>query len=98
MCEPPPQPSSSPSPASPQQQQSQSPPPLPPGVLPYQTPARPGTGGGITCPRCGQYAARQPSFTWWGGLIGPKMLSHAVCDACGFGFNQKTGKSNTGPI
>jgi uncharacterized protein (DUF983 family) len=35
------------------------------------------------------------SFTWWGGLIGPKMLTHVKCPACGHTFNGKTGRDNT---
>ena len=55
------------------------------------------TGVGA-CPRCGSSATKKPTFTWWGGLLGPKLFSHTICSACGFGFNSKTGESNTGPI
>lgn len=37
-------------------------------------------------------------MTWWGGAVGPKLLSHVVCQGCGAGFNRKTGKSNTPAI
>jgi hypothetical protein len=40
----------------------------------------------------------QPSFTWWGGLLGPRLFKHTICRACGFGFNRETGKSNGGKI
>ena len=51
------------------------------------------------CPRCGATAGhKRPKFTWWGGLLGPKLLKHAVCGGCGAGFNAETGKSNTGAI
>ncbi|HEY4329126.1 MAG TPA: hypothetical protein VGN88_05270 [Phycisphaerae bacterium] len=33
-------------------------------------------------------------FTWWGGLLGPKILNHVKCSKCGKTFNSKTGKSN----
>ncbi len=33
-------------------------------------------------------------FTWWGGLIGAKMIGHVQCGHCGSRFNGKTGKSN----
>lgn len=46
------------------------------------------------CPKCQSPNVKRPSFTWWGGALGPKLLSHAVCSACGFGFNWKTGQSN----
>ena len=34
-------------------------------------------------------------FTWWGGLIGAKMLHHVQCPRCGARFNGKTGQSNS---
>ena len=37
-------------------------------------------------------------FTWWGGLIGPKLLTHVKCLACGKQYNGKTGKDNTNGI
>ena len=65
--------------------------PAPP-VLPY------GRGGGIQCPRCGTTGAQRVSFTWWGGVIGPKLLNHSKCGHCGYTFNAKTGRSNTAGI
>ena len=50
------------------------------------------------CPQCGAFSVSQPSFTWWGGAVGPKLFKHAVCGACGFGFNAETGESNKGKI
>lgn len=50
------------------------------------------------CPRCQSPNVNRPTFTWWGGALGPKLFSHAVCRACGFGFNYKTGKSNSTAI
>jgi len=50
---------------------------------------------GDTCPKCKSTNVHRPGFTWWGGAIGPRILSHAVCRSCGFGFNWKTGQSNT---
>jgi uncharacterized protein (DUF983 family) len=47
------------------------------------------------CPKCQQSNARQMSFTWWGGLIGPKILTHVKCQTCGATFNGKSGKDNT---
>ncbi len=35
------------------------------------------------------------SFTWWGGILGPKLLSHVKCGSCGTQYNGKTGGSNT---
>jgi predicted nucleic-acid-binding Zn-ribbon protein len=47
------------------------------------------------CPKCRQSNARQLSFTWWGGAIGPKILTHVKCESCGMKYNGKTGRDNT---
>jgi len=47
------------------------------------------------CPQCGDSNAQLLKFTWWGGLIGPKLLTHVKCSQCGNKFNGKTGKDNT---
>ncbi len=75
---------------------------------PYQAPAEPpggrapntqfvmdGQGQWVPCPRCGSTFVSQPSYTWWGGFIGAKMLKHVKCQGCGYGYNGVTGKSNT---
>lgn len=50
----------------------------------------------MACPFCHQPATAFPvGFTWWGGVLGPKLLHHAKCSACGRAYNAKTGKSNT---
>ena len=58
----------------------------------------PGPYGFTTCPQCNSPHVSRPTFTWWGGLIGPKLLNHTVCNSCNFGFNSKTGKSNSTAI
>jgi uncharacterized protein (DUF983 family) len=50
------------------------------------------------CPKCGESNAKPVSFTWWGGLIGPKLLTHVKCEDCGATYNGKTGQSNTRAI
>lgn len=50
------------------------------------------------CPRCGASEARRITFTWWGGLLGPRMLAHVRCHACGAKFNGRSGRSNTKAI
>jgi len=50
--------------------------------------------GATACPRCGSGHVHQPSYTWWGGILGPKLFNHTICHSCGFGYNWKTGKSN----
>ena len=47
------------------------------------------------CPKCSNSNAEQLKFTWWGGLIGPKILKHVKCQSCGAKYNGKTGKDNT---
>ncbi len=50
------------------------------------------------CPKCGATNAEKMSFTWWGGLIGPRILTHVKCRTCATTFNGKTGKDNTNGI
>jgi hypothetical protein len=47
------------------------------------------------CPNCKNAAGERVKFTWWGGVLGPKLLSHVKCGACGSKYNGKTGKDNT---
>ena len=47
------------------------------------------------CPKCRQSNAQQLSFTWWGGVLGPKLLTHVKCQMCGTKYNGKTGQYNT---
>ena len=66
-----------------------------------RAPIEPGPGGALAedaCPRCQSPNVKRPTYTWWGGMLGPKLFSHAVCSSCGFGFNYKTGKSNATAI
>ena len=48
----------------------------------------------VPCPKCGG-ASERLKFTWWGGVIGPKILSHVKCGSCGHKYNGKSGKDNT---
>lgn len=54
-----------------------------------------GTGEYVACPRCQRPDPEKVKFTWWGGVIGPKMLSHVKCQTCGLAYNGKSGQSNT---
>jgi hypothetical protein len=47
------------------------------------------------CPSCGNTWSTKVGFTWWGGVIGPAILSHVKCAHCGTEYNGKTGRSNT---
>lgn len=54
----------------------------------------PGSVESAPCPQCRNAVARKIEFTWWGGLLGPRMLNHVKCLVCGTTFNAKTGRSN----
>jgi hypothetical protein len=78
---------------------SDAPPPIPPSipqspVLPYAVPGM----SAVPCPRCGSVAKKPVTFTWWGGLVGPKLFHHVKCLGCGYAYNGKTGKSNNKAI
>jgi hypothetical protein len=72
----------------------------PPGPIPYAAPMIPPhlavlSRWGMRCPRCGSPYATAVKFAWWGGFLGPKMLSHVKCSQCGNAYNGKTGRPNT---
>ncbi|HEY0427252.1 MAG TPA: hypothetical protein VGC76_05560 [Pyrinomonadaceae bacterium] len=48
-----------------------------------------------SCPKCRGAKAEKVSFTWWGGILGPKLFSHVRCLLCGATYNGKSGKDNT---
>ena len=50
------------------------------------------------CPKCGSKILSKLNFTWWGGMLGPKLFHHTKCEGCNYRFNIKTGKSNTPAI
>ena len=52
----------------------------------------------VACPKCGASNAKALHFTWWGGALGPKILTHVKCQACGYKYNGKSGKDNTAGI
>ena len=47
------------------------------------------------CPQCRNSVAEKMKFTWWGGILGPKLLTHVKCQSCGKQYNGKNGKENT---
>ena len=53
---------------------------------------------GPECPRCHAFESSTPSFTWWGGFLGPKIIPHVKCARCGHSFNPQTGKDIVGAI
>lgn len=48
----------------------------------------------VPCPRCGKADSAKVGFSWWGGYLGPKLLTHVRCPHCQTAYNGKTGKSN----
>lgn len=53
----------------------------------------------MQCPACQSAAEpRQVGFTWWGGLVGAKLLHHVECVQCRARFNSRTGQSNNTAI
>jgi hypothetical protein len=47
------------------------------------------------CPKCGSLFTTPVKYTWWGGLLGPKLLHHTKCAECKYRFNSKTRQPNT---
>src|SRR5207249_643219 len=47
--------------------------------------------GARRCPGCGSGPLGEPKFTWWGGLIGHKILGVERCEACRKWWVKKTG-------
>jgi hypothetical protein len=45
------------------------------------------------CPKCQASDAKSVGFTWWGGVLGPKLLNLVQCNQCGEEFNGRTGAS-----
>jgi hypothetical protein len=80
--------------------------PMPPGYPPqpnqwqgYPPPAYPiGASEYVPCPRCRRPGPKKVGFTWWGGVLGPRMLSHVKCEGCGLAYNGKSGQSNDAKI
>lgn len=56
------------------------------------------TSAYVPCPRCQMPSPQPVKFTWWGGVLGPKLLSHVKCQQCGMTYNGKSGQSNTTSI
>ena len=83
--------------------QGYAPPGYPPqGSPPQGYPQAPGWQAGMSeyvpCPRCRLPDPEKQKFTWWGGILGPRMLSHVKCRQCGLTYNGKTGESNNTKI
>jgi hypothetical protein len=50
------------------------------------------------CPQCQAQNATRVGYSWWGGVLGPRLLTHVKCGSCSTTFNGKTGQSNNTAI
>lgn len=50
------------------------------------------------CPKCGNSNAQKVTYTWWGGMLGPRMFNIVKCNNCGTSYNGKTGQGSTTAI
>jgi hypothetical protein len=66
------------------------PPPVQPDASPYLRPTM--QGSGPACPQCSSTRTSEVKYTWWGGILGPKMMNLQKCEDCRFHFNRKTNK------
>ncbi|HDS08925.1 MAG TPA: hypothetical protein ENN73_01745 [Firmicutes bacterium] len=57
-------------------------PPVPPVSAPGQK----------VCPKCGSANLEKVTFTWWGGILGPKIYDIHRCRDCRTEMNGKTGQ------
>ncbi len=46
------------------------------------------------CPNCQSNNIKSINWTWWGGVIFPRMFNHTKCNDCSFLYNGKSRKSN----
>jgi hypothetical protein len=63
-------------------------------VNPYQPPSAPvraRVDSAAACPGCGAEDARSVSFTWWGGVLGPRLFHMVRCNACNSAYDSQTG-------
>ena len=76
----------------------QPPPPLPTAPPTYQQPPQPAlpvadyAGSHRACRGCGGGPLEEPGFTWWGGLVGHKILGVEQCKRCNKWWVKSTGQ------
>jgi hypothetical protein len=65
----------------------------PPGSLPPNPQQLRVTGLGTSapCPKCGTTSTAPVGFTWWGGVLGPRIFHVVRCLGCNLQYNGKTG-------
>ena len=47
----------------------------------------------VPCPRCQNPLPNKVTMSWWGGIVGPKMVNLVKCPQCKLQYNGKTGAS-----
>ncbi|HBW48500.1 MAG TPA: hypothetical protein DEF47_01185 [Herpetosiphon sp.] len=47
----------------------------------------------VPCPRCQNPLPTKVTMSWWGGIVGPKMVNLVKCPQCKLQYNGKTGAS-----
>ncbi|MSP61400.1 MAG: hypothetical protein EXR72_13845 [Myxococcales bacterium] len=57
-----------------------------------------GLGTSAPCPKCGNTSTAPVGFTWWGGVLGPRIFHVVRCIGCGIQYNGKSGTSLGKPI
>lgn len=68
----------------------------PPPVVSYPRPHL--EGGGPACPSCSSTQTKEVKYTWWGGVLAPKLMHLQKCEACKFQFNRKTNKGTVNAV
>lgn len=53
----------------------------------------PNSAGSLPCPRCGSTNVKPVKFSWWGGALGPRIISLVRCESCKLQYKGKTGES-----
>jgi hypothetical protein len=48
-------------------------------------------GASAPCPSCGNTQTGTVGFTWWGGIVGPRIFNVVRCLNCGTQYNGKKG-------
>jgi len=71
-------------------QQVQYPQPPQPGMVPYAQKPKRKYANVVQCPRCGSPFVDEVRYAWWGGVLGPSMLSLMKCPNCKLQFSGKT--------